>query len=64
MAAKAKSSLKTKTVKKTITSASLVKKVETVSTSAKTLSKELKAMTKIFAENQKILIAIKDMIDT
>ena len=64
MAAKAKSSSKTKTVKKTITSASLVKKVETVSTSAKTLSKELKAMTKIFAENQKVLIAIKDMIDT
>ena len=64
MAAKAKSSSKTKTVKKTITSASLVKKVETVSTSAKTLSKELKAMTKIFAENQKVLIAINDMIDT
>ena len=64
MAAKTKSSSKTKTVKKIITSASLVKKVETVSTSAKTLSKELKAMTKIFAENQKVLIAIKDMIDT
>ncbi|MEX0656213.1 MAG: chemotaxis protein [Nitrosopumilaceae archaeon] len=64
MAAKAKSSSKTKTVKKTITPASLVKKVETVSTSAKTLSKELKTMTKIFAENQKVLIAIRDMIDT
>lgn len=64
MATKAKSGSKTKTAKKTITPASLVKKVETISTSAKTLSKELKAMTKIFAENQKVLIAIKDMIDT
>ena len=59
---KAKS--KSKTVKKAPTPASIIKKVETVSTSAKTLSKELKAMTKIFAENQKVLIAIKDMIDT
>ena len=62
--ARAKSGSKSKTVKKTPTPASLIKKVETVSTSAKTLSKELKAMTKIFAENQKVLIAIKDMIDT
>ena len=62
--ARAKSGSKSKTVKKTPTPASLIKKVETISTSAKTLSKELKAMTKIFAENQKVLIAIKDMIDT
>ena len=62
--ARAKSGSKSKTTKKTPTPASLIKKVETVSTSAKTLSKELKAMTKIFAENQKVLIAIKDMIDT
>ena len=62
--ARAKSGSKSKTVKKTPTPASIIKKVETVSTSAKTLSKELKAMTKIFAENQKVLIAIKDMIDT
>ena len=62
--AKAKTGSKSKTTKKTPTPASLIKKVETVSTSAKTLSKELKAMTKIFAENQKVLIAIKDMIDT
>jgi len=61
---KSKSGSKSKTVKKTAIPASLIKKVETVSTSAKTLSKELKAMTKIFAENQKVLIAIKDMIDT
>ncbi|MBM3894884.1 MAG: hypothetical protein FJ359_00400 [Thaumarchaeota archaeon] len=64
MATKSKSGSKSKTVKKTAIPASLIKKVETVSTSAKTLSKELKAMTKIFAENQKVLIAIKDMIDT
>jgi len=64
VATKSKSGSKSKTVKKTAIPASLIKKVETVSTSAKTLSKELKAMTKIFAENQKVLIAIKDMIDT
>src|SRR3989344_1684028 len=62
--ARAKSGSKSKTVKKAPSPASIIKKVETVSTSAKTLSKELKAMTKIFAENQKVLIAIKDMIDT
>ncbi|MGQ0376563.1 MAG: hypothetical protein ACT4OW_03550 [Nitrososphaerota archaeon] len=61
MAVKSK---KSKTVKKTAPPASLIKKVESVSTSAKTLSKEIKTMTKIFAENQKVLIAIKDMIDT
>jgi len=57
-------SVSKKTTKKAPTPASLIKKVETVSTSAKTLSKELKTMTKIFSENQKVLIAIKDMIDT
>lgn len=64
MATKSKSGSKSKTTKRTATPASLIKKVETVSTSAKTLSKEIKTMTKIFAENQKVLIAIKDMIDT
>jgi chromosome segregation ATPase len=64
VATKSKSASKSKTAKKTATPASLIKKVETVSTSAKTLSKEIKTMTKIFAENQKVLIAIKDMIDT
>lgn len=64
MATKSKSGSKSKTAKKTATPASLIKKVESVSTSAKTLSKEIKTMTKIFAENQKVLIAIKDMIDT
>jgi chromosome segregation ATPase len=64
VATKSKSGSKSKTAKKTATPASLIKKVESVSTSAKTLSKEIKTMTKIFAENQKVLIAIKDMIDT
>jgi chromosome segregation ATPase len=64
VATKSKSGSKSKTTKRTATPASLIKKVETVSTSAKTLSKEIKTMTKIFAENQKVLIAIKDMIDT
>lgn len=44
--------------------ATLVKKVAAVSDSTKTLSKELKSMSKIFADNQKVLISIKDMIDT
>lgn len=45
-------------------SAALVKKVAAVSDSTKTLSKEIKSMSKIFADNQKVLISIKDMIDT
>jgi chromosome segregation ATPase len=60
---KTKSASKSNT-KKAAVPASLIKKVESVSTSAKTLSKEIKTMTKIFAENQKVLIAIKEMIDT
>jgi DNA repair exonuclease SbcCD ATPase subunit len=42
----------------------LVKKVAAVSDSTKTLSKEIKSMTKIFAENQKVLLSMKQMIDT
>jgi chromosome segregation ATPase len=42
----------------------LVKKVAAVSDSTKTVSKELKSMSKIFADNQKVLISIKDMIST
>lgn len=63
MVTKTKSASKSNT-KKAAVPASLIKKVESVSTSAKTLSKEIKTMTKIFAENQKVLIAIKEMIDT
>ena len=42
----------------------LLKKVASVSDSTKTLSKEIKLMTKIFADNQKILVSMKKMIDT
>lgn len=43
---------------------SLVKKVAAVSDSTKTLSKEIKTMAKIFSDNQKVLISMKEMIDT
>lgn len=42
----------------------LVKKIGAVSDSTKTLSKEIKSMSKIFADNQKILISMKEMIDS
>jgi chromosome segregation ATPase len=42
----------------------LIKKVSTISDSTKLLSKEVKAMSKIFTENQKILLSMKNMIDT
>ena len=42
----------------------LVKKIAAVSDSTKTLSKEIKTMAKIFSDNQKVLISMKDMIDT
>jgi DNA repair exonuclease SbcCD ATPase subunit len=45
-------------------SSTLVKKVAAVSDSTKTLSKEIKTMSKIFSDNQKVLISMKDMIDT
>ncbi len=57
----------TKTIKKTIkapTNTALLKKVATVSDSTKTLSKEIKSMTRIFAENQKVLVAMKNMMDS
>lgn len=45
-------------------SALLVKKIGAVSDSTKTLSKEIKSMSKIFADNQKVLISMKEMIDS
>jgi len=42
----------------------LIKKVSTISDSTKLLSKEVKDMSKIFTENQKILVSMKNMIDT
>ena len=52
------------TIKKQPTNTALLKKVAGVSDSTKTLSMEIKAMSKIFGENQKVLISIKNMIDT
>lgn len=45
-------------------SSALVKKIGAVSDSTKTLSKEIKSMSKIFADNQKVLISMKEMIDS
>jgi len=56
-----KSKKTTKTVKSP-TNTALLKKVATVSDSTKMLSKEIKSMTKIFAENQKVLVAMKNMM--
>jgi len=46
------------------TSTSILKKVASVNDSTKLLSKEIKSMSKIFSENQKILITMKGMIDS
>ena len=61
---KAKSTRKTKSSAKEPTPAALLKRVAGVSDSTKTLSKEIKAMTKIFSENQKVLVSMKNMIDS
>ncbi|HUT06184.1 MAG TPA: chemotaxis protein [Nitrosopumilaceae archaeon] len=53
-----------KIVKREPTPAVILKKVATVSDSAKALQKEIKAMSKIFGENQKVLVSMKGMIDT
>ena len=42
----------------------ILKKVASVSDSNKTLQKEIKSMSKIFGENQKVLISMKNMIDS
>ena len=53
-----------KTTKKELTSSAVLKKVASVSDSNKALQKEIKVMSKIFGENQKVLISMKGMIDT
>ena len=53
-----------KIVKKEPTSSAVLKKVASVSDSNKALQKEIKVMTKIFGENQKVLVSMKGMIDT
>ena len=61
-------STKKKTTKKTTkrepSPSMLIKKVATISDSNKVLQKEIKVMSKIFGENQKVLISMKGMIDT
>ncbi|MGI9567103.1 MAG: chemotaxis protein [Nitrosopumilus sp.] len=42
----------------------IIKKVTAVSDSSKVLQKEIKVMSKIFGENQKVLVSMKGMIDT
>ena len=62
---KKKASKQVKKVTKKEPSASLVlKKVASVSDSNKALQKEIKLMSKIFGENQKVLVSMKGMIDT
>ncbi len=52
-----------KPVKKEPSPSILLKKVASVSDSNKALQKEIKAMSKIFGENQKVLVSMKGMID-
>ncbi|KAF6244899.1 chemotaxis protein [Nitrosopumilus sp. b2] len=53
-----------KTVKREPSPSVLLKKVATVSDTNKALQKEIKAMSKIFGENQKVLVSMKGMIDS
>ena len=53
-----------KPVKRQPSPAAILKKVGSVSDSNKTLQKEIKVMSKIFGENQKVLVSMKGMIDT
>jgi len=62
--AKLKQDPKKSRPKREPTPSQLYNKVSAVSESTKTLSKEIKDMTKIFKENQRILVAMNDMIDT
>jgi DNA repair exonuclease SbcCD ATPase subunit len=61
---KIKTSGKSKIVKREPTSGAILKKVAGVSDSTKALQKEIKAMSKIFGDNQKVLVSMKGMIDT
>ena len=61
---KRKQNLKKPKAKKEPSSLQLFNKVSAVSESTKTISNEIKNMTKIFKENQRILVAMNNMIDT
>jgi DNA repair exonuclease SbcCD ATPase subunit len=58
-----KTSNKSKIVRREPTPAAILKKVATISDSTKALQKEIKAMSKIFGDNQKVLVSMKGMID-
>ena len=53
-----------KPIKRQPSPASVLKKVSSVSDSNKALQKEIKVMSKIFGENQKVLVSMKGMIYT
>jgi len=53
-----------KTTKKEPSQSALLKNVASFSDSNKALQKEIKVMSKIFGENQKVLVSMKGMIDT
>ncbi|MDH5658605.1 MAG: chemotaxis protein [Nitrosopumilus sp.] len=53
-----------KAVKKEPNPSGLLKKIASVSDTNKALQKEIKTMSKIFGENQKVLVSMKGMIDT
>ena len=64
MAAKVvKKKVTKKVVKREPSPAAVLKKVASVSDSNKALQKEIKVMSKIFGENQKVLVSMKGMID-
>jgi chromosome segregation ATPase len=53
-----------KNTKREPTPSAILKKVASLSDSSKALQKEIKVISKIFGDNQKILVSMKDMIDT
>ncbi len=55
---------KTKITKRKPAPSATLKKITTVSDSNRALQKEIKGISKIFGENQKVLISLKEMIDT
>ena len=59
-----KSKVVKKVSKKEPNPAAILKKVSSVTDSNKILQKEIKVMSKIFGENQKVLVSMKGMIDT
>ena len=61
---KKKTESKSKIVKREPSPAVILKKVASVSDSTKALQKEIKTMSKIFGDNQKVLVSMKGMIDT